>query len=301
MFALKRLILERLQISLKELELDLGTIGVTDGSIVQGGLKQVDDTAEIKYSSAIALQQARFLDQPIAEISSRIQLLLQESNANVLETILRDGSALIWQEIEIFLVNEIWLYFRVKPQGVIAWFHTQTQQWANKFPQASQKDDFLSGGAGCWGDALVQQDLFELQYSYARCCSVLRLGESLGLVWPAEEGASALSLGGRDLGDAWITQGVLQHPAERTLLWQLIHITDRLSLAEWKRPTDLGQEAIALSQAFLAFYGAVRVVEAVKGDQRAIAEARLGLVWLTRQILGYLLEFPFASVAPDSL
>ncbi len=292
MFSLKRLILEQLQISLKELERLLGAVGATDKSILQSGLKQVENTAEIKYSSAIALQQARFLDQPIPEIASRIQLLLQESNTNGLEKNPANQNDRTWQEVEIFLVNETWLYFRVKPQGVMAWLHSQTQQWFNKFPSEDLKSNFLSGRGVSWSDALSEQDLFGLQYSHARCCSLLRLGADLGLDWPAEpQGAIAL----------WEAQVVLQHPAERALVWHLVHLSDRLSLAEWKRSRDLTQAAIALSEAFLAFYGAVRIVEAVRHDQRAIAEARLGLVWLTQQILRYLLEIPLASVAPDSL
>lgn len=292
MFSLKSLILEQLKISLEKLNLTLGALGATDESILGRGLKQVEDTAEIKYSSAIALQQARFLDQPIPDIASRIQSLLQESNTSRLEKIPEAGSTWIWQEIEIFLVNETWLYFRVKPQGVIAWFHSQTQQWANKFPLEPPESVFLSGRAASWSDALSKHDLFRLQYSHARCCSLLRLGADLGLEWLAEpRGAIAL----------WDAQVVLQHPAERALVWHLVHLSDRLALAEWKRARDLTQAAIALSEAFQAFYGAVRIVEAVRHDQRAIAEARLGLVWLTQQILRYLLEMPLASVAPDSL
>lgn len=291
MFSLKRLILEQLQISLKELELALGAVGATDPLILRGGLKQVEDTAEVKYSSAIACQQARLLGQPIPEIASQIQALLQESNASELEKISGDESAWIWQEIEIFLVNETWLYFRVKPQGVIAWFHRQTQQQVNKFPMEIPEGRFLSGGPVSWADALSVQDLFGLQYSHGRCCSLLRLAADLGLDWPVDPLETAL----------WDAQAVWQHPAERALLWHLVHVSDRLSLAEWKRARDLSQAAIALSEAFLTFYGAVRIVEAVRHDQRAIAQARVGLVWLTQQTLRYLLEIPFASVAPDSL
>ena len=100
----------------------------------------------------------------------------------------------------------------------------------------------------------------------------------------------------------WLTtQGKLQwvHLREYQLLSQMIEIVDNLE-------KDLGVNrweklAIQLSDRFQEFYRHCRIWGEVKRDIPELAQARLGLIWITRSLLHFLLQEKLGVEAPLEL
>jgi hypothetical protein len=170
-----------------------------------------------------------------------------------------------------------WLEFVVGNSSLMAWVQQGCQVTWETVPARLEPD------------RQHQITVWRCQYTYARCCSlILQVSASVPLPsqWgPLHAGSSPLVAGGDELplGD-------------RQLLRQLLTVADALEDGTRSpQPQAYLQLADQLSQAFEQFY---RGYQPAQVDPHA--PIRLGLVILTRQVLGALLA-GLGLVAPQSL
>lgn len=140
---------------------------------------------------------------------------------------------------------------------------------------------------------------FPLQYAHARCCALLRLADREGLI-VLQSSATDVEIVAPD-PFPWLdaTQSLyLQHPAERSLISQLVAVVDAL-----ETPTSqiLGKLAICLSEAFQGFYSQCSMFGDVKTANPPLAIGRSGLVGATQKVLKCLLEERFGIPSPMEL
>ena len=178
--------------------------------------------------------------------------------------------------------------------------------------------------------------LFPIQYSHARCCSLLRMAHRDRLISIAQpDVATAPQIWSLTAPNPipWLDKGDqlrLVHPAERNLISQLIAVLDNLApilgncTQEKPVPTqnnivgtrhcrllyhsgatgiDINYLKIAnsLSVAFQTFYSQCRIWGEVKIETPKLAQARLGLVLATQSLLRFILEELLSAVAPLEL
>ena len=185
--------------------------------------------------------------------------------------------------------------------------------------------------------AVVGADrLFPIQYSHARCCSLLRMAHRDRLISIAQpDVATAPQIWSLVAPNPipWLDKGDrlrLVHPAERSLISQLIAVLDNLApifgncTQEKPVPTqnnivgtrhcrllyhsgatgiDTNYLKIAnnLSAAFQTFYSQCRIWGEVKIETPKLAQSRLGLVLATQSLLRFILEELLNAVAPLEL
>lgn len=134
---------------------------------------------------------------------------------------------------------------------------------------------------------------FLWQYAHARCCSLLNAGDRDRLIALAPVCDETNRHWSAIAPIPWLaSNGQLQltHPAERRLIYQLLKISDILSLPVPKQPERLAPRLIqTLVEAFLSFERACQIWGAVKAQNPHLAVTRLGLVLLVQQRLQDLL------------
>ncbi len=151
------------------------------------------------------------------------------------------------------------------------------------------------------GNCLFSKDynLFPIQYTHARCSSLLRLGGSGtadAVSGGGEEGsgtADAVSGGGEEGGvekffpDREGESLGFVHSAEWDLIFQILDLLDVISDSDER---SLVKRGFALCHAFEAFHRSCRIWGEVKIHQPQLTKARLGLVGVTQILLRSLLE-----------
>ena len=141
-------------------------------------------------------------------------------------------------------------------------------------------------------------NLSKVQYIHARCCSLLRLGHQEKIIQLNDSPALMLVY---PEPIPWLTaDGQLQlvHPAECRLIAQLLGLLDELggmNQPKWVK------RAFDATQAFETFERECRIFGEVKTQMPHLAQARLGLVGVTRAILKLLLQDRLGIVAPIEL
>ncbi len=159
------------------------------------------------------------------------------------------------------------------------------------------------------GNCLFSNDynLFPIQYTHARCSSLLRLGGS-GTADPVsgggEEGSGEWNSGCRIGGvekffpDREGESLEFLHSAEWDLIFQILDLLDVMSDSDER---SLVKRGFALCQAFETFHRSCRIWGEVKIHQPQLTQARLGLVRVTQILLRSLLEDYFCVPAPMEL
>ncbi len=153
--------------------------------------------------------------------------------------------------------------------------------------------------------------LFPIQYSHARCCSLLRMAHREKLIAIAQPDVTTApqiwSLAAPN-PIPWIDEGDrlrLVHPGDRSLISQLITVLDNLypifEIENRDKPVNHLKSANSLSDAFQTFYSQCRIWGEVKIEQPKLAQARLGLVLATQSLLRFILEELLNAVAPLEL
>ena len=152
--------------------------------------------------------------------------------------------------------------------------------------------------------------LFPIQYSHARCCSLLRMAHRDRLIAignpdpPATPQIWSLTAPNPI---PWLDDKKLRlvHPAEYNLISQLLTVLDSLApvLEQYnpKKPVNYLKLADSLSEAFQTFYSQCRIWGEVKIETPKLAQARLGLVLATQSLLRFMLEELLNVVAPLEL
>lgn len=155
------------------------------------------------------------------------------------------------------------------------------------------------------GNCLFSKDynLFPIQYTHARCSSLLRLGGSgtaEAVSGGGEEGSGEWNSGGRIGGvekffpDREGESLGFVHSAEWDLIFQILDLLDVMSDSDER---SLVKRGFALCDAFEAFHRNCRIWGEVKTHQPQLTKARLGLVKVTQILLRSLLEDYFGVPA----
>ncbi|MCC3418927.1 MAG: hypothetical protein JGK24_30190 [Microcoleus sp. PH2017_29_MFU_D_A] len=154
--------------------------------------------------------------------------------------------------------------------------------------------------------------LFPIQYSHARCCSLLRMADRDRLIAIAQPNVTTApqiwSLAAPN-PIPWVDEGdrrlLLVAPAERSLISELIAVLDCLAPVfeanQPEKPVNYFKLANSLSAAFQTFYSQCRIWGEVKTEQPKLAQARLGLILATQSLLRFILEELLNAIAPIEL
>jgi arginyl-tRNA synthetase len=153
--------------------------------------------------------------------------------------------------------------------------------------------------------------LFPIQYSHARCSSLLRMAHRSRLISIAHPDPPATpeiwSLAAPNPIPWLNSSGRLRllHPAERSLISQQLAIVDSLvpvfGGGDRAKPVNYFKLANSLSEAFQTFYSQCRIWGEVKTETPKLAAARLGLVLATQSLLRFMLVNLLDAVAPLEL
>ncbi|NJK77213.1 MAG: hypothetical protein HC942_28800 [Microcoleus sp. SU_5_6] len=155
--------------------------------------------------------------------------------------------------------------------------------------------------------ALPADELFPIQYSHARCCSLLRMAHREKLISIAHPDVSATPAIWQLAAPnpiPWLNSSGrlrLLHPAERGLISQQLTVVDSLvpifGEKNGEKSVNYFKLANSLSAAFQTFYSQCRIWGEVKTETPKLAVARLGLVLATQSLLRFMLVNLLDTVA----
>ncbi|MEG3844391.1 hypothetical protein [Microcoleus sp. herbarium14] len=271
-------------------------------TLAQIPLNRGKDSARVLYVSAIALKLAKTWQQTPQAIAAQL--------AETLEPLCSPNFAV-----------------KVAPAGIIELELTDAGLafWLQRLAQTKlpvPESQILS-------PVVCADRLFPIQYSHARCCSLLRMAHRDRLISIAQpDVATAPQIWSLTAPNPipWLDKGDrlrLVHPAERSLISQLITVLDnlapifgnctqnnivgtrhcRLLHPDGATGIDINYLKLAdnLSAAFQTFYSQCRIWGEVKIETPKLAQARLGLVLATQSLLRFILEELLSAVAPLEL
>lgn len=243
-------------------------------------LSRTKDNTKIIYKSAIAIKLANLWQLAPMQVARELALsCLYQGEANYRNHTpdLEKLSAYL----EVQVIPPGLLLFELTDRGIAAWLQYFIAQI---FLSAVDKDLLC----------LVPELMFKIQYSHARCCSLLQMASSDRLL--ALETPNSIS---------WEeVEGRLRfnHSAERHLISEFFSTWDCLYfLTTTSQEINWEKIATSLSEAFQNFYSQCRIFGEVKIENPELAKARLGLVLITKYLLRSLLEEKLQIKAPIEL
>jgi DALR anticodon binding domain len=239
-------------------------------------LKQTGKAPSLRYTSPIAYRLATQPQQATTIAAQVVNTLLQVSDD--LEAL---PKGITVQAVAGFI------HFELGDRAIAAWLD---QRLVNTpFPQT-----FLPAPMTERERQVIRQSaaIFEAQYAYARCCSLLRLAhrETLIRLEKLEEAPRYWQFDSTT-SPHWFTADhfVLNHHADRGLLLRLFEAFDCVSDPSPQRtPIAMARSAQAVSQAFQVFHRLHPLWRQTEKES-AIVIARLGLLMATQRILYWLL------------
>lgn len=253
------------------------------GTISEIPLNRGKNRARVLYVSAIALKLAKtWQETPQAIAAQLVETLQPLCYPNFAVKVARAGM------IEIELTDA----------GLAVWLQRLAQ-----IPLPVPEYPTLS--------PVVRDRLFPIQYSHARCCSLLRMAGRDRLISIAHPDIATATQNWSLAAPnpiPWVDEGDrlrLVHPVESNLISQLLTVLDNLSPI-WdeetrEKPVNYFKLANSLSEAFQTFYSQCRIWGEVKTEQPKLAQARLGLVLATQSLLRFILEELLSAIAPIEL
>ncbi|TAG87128.1 MAG: hypothetical protein EAZ09_23715 [Oscillatoriales cyanobacterium] len=246
-------------------------------------LNRSKDSLGVVYISAIALKLAKTWQQTPQAIAAQLTETLQTlCNGDFAVTVARSGI----------------IQFKLSDTALALWLQHLAQ---TALPDPESR--ILS--------PMVSVDrLFPIQYSHARCCSLLRMANcDLLIAIGNPNPATAPQIWSLTTPNPipWLDDKKLRlvHPAEYNLISQLLTVLDSLApvLEQYspQKPINYLKLANSLSEAFQTFYSQCRIWGEVKIENPKLAQARLGLVLATQSFLRFMLEELLNAVAPLEL
>ncbi|RUS96141.1 DALR anticodon-binding domain-containing protein [Trichormus variabilis] len=247
---------------------------IEDGKIP---LYQGRDDEKILYISSLALRLSRPHNSQAMEIASEMAAYL---------------SAHCGEIFKVKIVPPAWIYVELAHLTLADWLHSITVE----------NTELKSIENNC---SIINTDklVFTIQYSHARCCSLLRLAHRERLIELVDN-----SLNFRDFQSAqsipWLDDDQklrLNQPDEVRLIQQLLKLVDDLVYPDAGISVNWGKAGLKLSQAFDNFWCNCRIWGEVKINSWELAQARLGLLIATQLVLRSVLETKLGAFAPLEL
>lgn len=247
-------------------------------------LSKTKETHRVRYLSAIALQ-----------LTDRWQLSPLEIATQLTSHLQRDLEGL---RVEVMPSGMMQL--EVADSTLASWLQTLTQ---TSLPLPNSKYPLPP-----IQPPLSDDSLFPLQYSHARCCSLLRMAHregSIVLANPNPDRTPSLWQFLTPNPIPWVNPDRtlrFTQTAETHLISQLLVTADALYEPTAPRPLPGWLKlANALSLAFQTFYDRCRLWGEVKIQTPELVQARFGLVAVTQSLLRSLLQDILKTVAPLEL
>lgn len=237
-------------------------------------LQQVKQYHQTIYLAAIAFSLAKLYALPAPEIAQKLAARIAASNcSNLLQV----------QVVPSGLLNIV-----VTEQAIAEWLQQLTQE------EASTPTNPNSIPTSCQY-RLSPAEIFFLQYSHARCCSIVRLAHReaiIALKSPNPTSSPCLWQVQSPHPFPWLnSHQTLQLilPAEKQALFHLVATTDAINCTEQNSP-PWHKLARALSEAFGQFHSQCRIFDETCIDNLYLAQARVGLAIAIHRLLRYLQE-----------
>ncbi|MCT7950716.1 DALR anticodon-binding domain-containing protein [Ancylothrix sp. C2] len=232
-------------------------------------LTRAKNTTEIIYLSPIALKLAR----------SQTENTLPSQLAADLSSLINAGCL----DFTLEVLPSGWLQFHLAPVSLATWLQnlisTSLHSPVSPSPSASTSS------------------LFSIQYTHARCCSLLQTAHREGLIILNQKNHQIITpahLPWLNSCQCWrFTQN-----QELGLISRLVDTLDSLATGTCQNPLKL---ATGLSEAFDCFHSACRIWGDVRTQTPELAQARLGLIRATQTTLQFLLKDFLATDAPVEL
>ena len=247
-------------------------------------LNRSKDSARVLYVSAIALKLAKTWQQTPQTIAAQL--------AETLEP-------LCYPDFAVKVAPAGIIEMELTDAGLAVWLQRLAQ---TNLPVSESK--ILSS-------AVCADRLFPIQYSHARCCSLLRMAHRdriISIAQPDVATAPQIWSLASPNPIPWIDEGDrlrLVHPAERSLISQLLTVLDNLyptfDVKNREKPVNYFKLANSLSEAFQIFYSHCQIWGKVKIEQPKLAQSRLGLILATQSLLRFILEELLNVLAPLEL
>lgn len=289
-------------------------------------VKLVINQTRFFYVSAIALQLEKKLETPAIEIAKELLERLSQRSFEPHLTTKTSGLDQVWKCFTIQINGPGLLCFELTDQGIGKWLNLlinldgklknspqlegdRLEKIGNHLRNPTVTPHILRNSTNEKFLPRNSTDLLQIQHAHARCCTLLRLGEQNGMILRA----APFSLGSGE--PPWLEGNVIRcrQPSEVELIQQLCrgwdHVADRLATTELPIAnfTDLSTSAdppsvrisskpdktvklmTEVCQAFFQFYASSSIFGEAAVNTPNLAQARLGLVALTRSLLETLL------------
>ncbi|XZN88940.1 MAG: DALR anticodon-binding domain-containing protein [Microcoleus sp.] len=246
-------------------------------------LNRSQNSLGVVYISAIALKLAKVCQQTPQAIATQLAATLQ---------------AMCHPDFAVTLAPSAIIEFELTPPA-LAWWLQRLAQTPIPVTQSRIISPILSADR-----------LFPLQYSHARCCSLVRMAHRDRLIAIAQpDVATTPQIWSLTAPNPlpWLDNEQLRliHPAESNLISQLLTVLDSLAFVfgecNQERAIDYFKLANSLSTAFQTFYSQCRIWGEIKRENLKLAQARLGLVLATQSLLRFILEELLNAIAPLEL
>ncbi|MGJ3250274.1 MAG: DALR anticodon-binding domain-containing protein [Elainellaceae cyanobacterium] len=283
-------------------------------------MNRLKDSKNLCYVSAIAFKLSNLVKNPPLGVAQKLITLLSEADAPMRIDAISELSN-IWQHIHVTWTDPGWIYLQIGDRGLAEWLTLLTNPLldAGDRPMILRKpQNRLPSFAGYNSEFFQKSNtLFEIQYSHARCCSLLKLGDRDGLIrLSSDQNATSPHSLNHDLNHItihiadpiplpWLrADAMLQfdHPAERALMLRLIatwdELLDRPPAHPPLQPKNYMKLAHQLSQEFQTFYQTCRMFGDEKTNSPGRVQARLGLTLATQRVLRLILENGVGAIAP---
>ena len=249
-------------------------------------VNRIQKDTQLQYASAVALKFMSVGYQSATELAVEITDTLNRDIVSTAISTSRLPLDRVWQKFTVHTDSSGWIYLKLCAIGLHEWLNLLTYQLPNtiknsqNFPKVSINWEL--------------NNIFPVLYTHARCCSLLRLGAQKQIIQlnQPDPDLAGWKITAPEVID-WLNidrQFRCTHPAEHRLIGQIIDIFDELACTPTLTPQRLWKLTQDLSQVFQAFYASCQIFGAIGTDDRALAQARLGLVFITQALLNWILR-----------
>jgi len=238
-------------------------------------VKLLKNTPQITYQSAIAIKLSHQWQLNQIELATALVSEISAATPNP-----------ILSELTVTATPKGWIDLQLSDRDLAAWL----QQWL-AIPQEISDSTQPSP---------IQINPFPIQYAYARCCSLLRLGHQEGLMQLSDPDLKVLNWQVITPSPIpWLSHQeppnlILIHPQEQRLIASFLQTLD-----EFNSLTPAG--CLQIATAFDGFHRYCRIWGEIKAIAPQLSQARLGLVAVTQTILKLLLQQRLNAFVPTEL
>ncbi|MBW4631682.1 MAG: glutamate acetyltransferase [Iphinoe sp. HA4291-MV1] len=226
----------------------------------------------------------------ISGIALRLEKSEKYSAMEIASGIVSHISANYDKDFTIQVTSPGWIHLEVTHPFLATWLQSLAQRgWED------EKDEEVGE------NITYSSSLFAVQYTHARCCSLLRLAVNEGLMKQRKSNLDDCNYTKQRLLSSIVSPNSIpwlnsdeklrfNHPASYLLINELVRVVDRLEDPNLDDSVNWEKAALDLSRVFETFWCQCQIFGEVKTASPELAQARIGLVLATQSVLKFLLE-----------